>query len=248
MMNLKSIEMWIRFIQNNVKKDDEYAICQSMLDLIDKRPDFLEMQTEAFNLMKRQNQDKDVFTMRMLEDREYLSGNEYSVFDYLIRNMSQDNTVMLVPKEDFKRLKISRATYDRTLNGLVKKDYITKIPKSNIDGHTSKEVRYYMINPVKASKRNVAGRNKLIGKYKLIRGIEYTDTVIEPQSENYHTMTSKIRVKFTYEDEKKEIYLDVNSITDDDNELEQNKKALTDDVPHTSARTNTSTNILQQSE
>ena len=92
MMNLKSIEMWIRFVQNNVKKDDEYAICQSMLDFIDKRPDFLEMQTEAFNLMKRQNQDKDVFTMRMLEDREYLSGNEYSVFDYLIRNMSQDNT------------------------------------------------------------------------------------------------------------------------------------------------------------
>ena len=246
-MNLKSIEMWIRFVQNNVKKDDEYAICQSMLDLIDKRPDFLEMQTEAFNLMKRQNQDKDVFTMRMLEDREYLSGNEYNIFDYLIRNMSQDNTVMLVPKEDFKRLKMSRATYDRTLNSLVKKDYITKIPKSNIDGFTSKEVRYYMINPVKASKRNVAGRNKLIGKYKLIRGIEYTDTEIEPQSESYSMFTSRIKIVFFYEGEKKELYLDVNSILDDNDNLEQNRKALADDVPHTSARTDTSTNSIPQS-
>lgn len=223
MINCNSVKSWLNFMAKTAQTDDDFITIQNMIALLSQKSDFFESQTKAFNASIRYNIDKDLFVMRTLEDAEILKSKEAYVFDYMIRNMSQDNIVCLVLREDMERLELNRSTYYEIIKGLENKNYITKIPKKSIKNPTSRDINYYMVNPDKAAKRNMEGRAKLQGKYDLIRKKEGHKPAPKCNKETYHTITGKIEVEIGG---NKSLFFDTNTVIGNGDNSKQNKKSL----------------------
>lgn len=160
------------------------------------------------------NINEECFAFRVLEKAENLNPRECHIFDYMLRNMSQDNVICLVPKEDFQRLHISKSEYYRIVKNLEEKNYICKILKEMIDTHTPNDVVYFMINPGKGFKQQKRISN-LQEQYEILRKIRNIDTVAEAGANTYHTMSDQIKVMIDDGDDEKCLFFDVNTVRSD---------------------------------
>lgn len=159
------------------------------------------------------NINEECYVFRVLESAENLNPRESHIFDYMLRNMSQDNVICLVPKEDFQRLHISKSEYYRIVKNLEEKNYICKISKEMIDTHTPNDVVYFMVNPGKGFKQQ-KGIVKLQEHYEILRKIRNIDTTTEVNTDTYHIVSDKIRVMIDDDDEKC-LFFDVNTVRSD---------------------------------
>lgn len=159
------------------------------------------------------NENEECFVCKVLERAENLNPRENNTFDYMLRNMSQDNVICLIPKEDFQRLHISKSEYYRVMKNLEQKNYICKISKEMIDTHTPRDVVYFMINPGKGFKQQKE-IVKLQEQYEILRNIRNIDTTTETNTDTYHIVSDKIKV-MTDDDDGKCLFFDVNTVRND---------------------------------